>query len=375
MSQKQDIAAVETVLVGMRDRLAADLVESETFQPNAIKVGGGITRQCAIEWLEENPAAAEADLLFADPPFNIGHEYQGYDDAVAEEVHAAFWRLTIKGMATAARKKKRTTSPLIAVHVCHEMLHMTLDFARDAGLVPFNQIVRVYNFGQHQTSNWKRAHEFLLLFTVDYRKPVWQPRRVLEESARRKMGDRTFEELRESMLERLVDLQNQHSACDHSMATSDTITWIKRMTNRTPDRRLKGTKWKGWVPPKTVWHFARPQGNNGERWETEHAKHPNQLPLAYMARLALAHVRPGRTVAEACTGSGSLALVSHELGLDYHGCDICLDTCASAKQRVKDEEQRKLARAAIEEVSAPKRLTLPAGRDWSKVKTKGEEGC
>ena len=60
-------------------------------------------------------------------------------------------------------------------------------------------------------------------------------------------------------------------------------------------------------------------------------------------------------------------MVSMAAGRIYHGCDISELNCKSILQRVKDEQQQELARIAIDDVSAPKRLTLPPGRDWSEV--------
>lgn len=333
------IQELERLLVEERNRVALAQVEHETVRPSvrSIKVVNdlhAIHCNCAVEWLhtDEPTMSGKPDLIFGDPPFNIGQAYAGYDDNLEPELHSAVWRGMLLGMHRIAVPRT-----MIATHVPESMLHMTLSHARDAGFRLWQHVVRSFGFGQWGESRYINGHENLLMFCKTDR-PWWNDRKILVESSRRRM--------------------------------------------KTPDARIKKSKRKGWVVPATVWQFAeklegtgdirpadacwdfaRIQGNNKERWKD----HPNQLPMRYMARLVLAHSRPGKPVVEVCPGSGPLAMVAMAAGRIYHGCDISELNCKSILQRVKDEQQQELARIAIDDVSAPKRLTLPPGRDWSEV--------
>ncbi len=52
-------------------------------RPSSLRVDRIIHGDC-VEQLEQLPAGA-ADLVFADPPFNIGYEYDVYEDRLERE--------------------------------------------------------------------------------------------------------------------------------------------------------------------------------------------------------------------------------------------------------------------------------------------------
>jgi hypothetical protein len=257
--------------------------------------GGRLFKGCATEVCQYAEGAA---LAFCDPPFGIGEPYDGFDDNAEPAEHVAqTWGFQLACESAAA------VNGLIAWHIPEAMLFPVLDSARAVGLVLWRQIVRTFGFGVFIKSRWINGHENLLLFhNPGAAAPVWNPEAVLIES------------------ERLL----------------------------TGDKRTATSEWKGWRPPSTVWPFARVQGNNGERWK----KHPNQLPLAYLARLVLAHTNPGDLVFDACAGSGSLWLVCNAAGRQYVGAEISQANALSACERVADSKQQALAAKAVEGVTS-----------------------
>lgn len=50
--------------------------------------------------------------------------------------------------------------------------------------------------------------------------------------------------------------------------------------------------------------------------------HPTQKPLALLKRVILAHTRPGDTVVDFFSGSGSTAIATEECGRNFLGCEI-----------------------------------------------------
>lgn len=340
------------LLRGELDRVAWQYHERDVWPPSVRrrwKCGEYVTlyHNDGVRWLHTEPSELySADLYFMDPPFNIGHDYNGYDDNLEPASHSALLRLMIKGMSRCASHRS-----VIAIHVPEPLLLTTMEHARDAGLFLWQHIVRHFRFGQYGETRYINGHENLLLYCTDSVSANFLPRRVLVEGQRRHMGKLTAEEV----IERL-----------RINPDADVRELLARMNEGTPDKRLKTAKWKGYVPPSTVWPIARIQGNNKERWKD----HPNQLPFEYMARLVLAHTRKRKPkVVEVCAGSGPLAVVCEASGIEYHGCDISDRNLYSIELRVDTPEQLDLARAALKKVAAPSRLTLPKGRNWNETES------
>jgi hypothetical protein len=265
------------------------------------KIGGGtLFHGCASNVVEHTRGLAR--LAFCDPPFGIGEPYDGFDDNAEPAEHVAqTWGLQHCCAAAVAS----IGFGLIAWHVPEAMLFPVLDSARAHSLELWRQVVRTFGFGVFIKSRWINGHENLLMFNPRGWTPIWNPEAVLEQSERLKTGD----------------------------------------------KRTTTSQWKGWRPPSTVWPFARIQGNNGERWK----KHPNQLPLAYLARLVLAHTNEGDLVFDACAGSGSLWLVCNAAGRQYVGAEISHQNFVSACSRVYDSKQQALAERAVEGVTSWKK--------------------
>ena len=203
------IQELERLLVEERNRVALAQVEHETVRPSvrSIKVVNdlhAIHCNCAVEWLhtDEPTMSGKPDLIFGDPPFNIGQAYAGYDDNLEPELHSAVWRGMLLGMHRIAGPRT-----MIATHVPESMLHMTLSHARDAGFRLWQHVVRSFGFGQWGESRYINGHENLLLFCKTDR-PWWNDRKILVESSRRLM--------------------------------------------KKPDKRIKSSKRKGWVVPATA---------------------------------------------------------------------------------------------------------------------------
>lgn len=272
-----------------------------------------IRHRAAVEFLRDRETDA-AHIYFADPPFNIGQKYPGFRDRVSDADHEDLMREVVKMQAARA-----APSSAIIWHVPQEMLSLMLNIGEDNGLTLWKHVVRAFNFGQYTETSYVNGHESLLIFSKRKTGPRFYPRSVLVESVRRTM--------------------------------------------KCPDKRIKSAKWKGYRPPTTVWDIGRPQGNHGERW----AKHPNQLPFRYLARIVLAHSTGSGKIVECFTGSGSLTAVSLAAGRQYIGCDLSLACCRSARDRVHNRQQMQLATEAVEDMRAPRKLTLPEGRDWDAV--------
>ena len=117
-----------------------------------------------IEQLEKLPAGC-VDLVFADPPFNIGYKYDVYDDQKTADQYLAWSRRWIEQVQ---RVLKPTGSFWLAIGD---------DFAaelkvlahREIGLHLRNWVIWYYTFGVHCKKKFTRSHTHLIYFVRDPR--------------------------------------------------------------------------------------------------------------------------------------------------------------------------------------------------------------
>lgn len=232
------------------------------------------------------PTLGAFDFVFADPPFNIGQNYNGYWDARNDYVY--FMAEWIEVCWNACRG-------LLALHGPDELAELYLMNARHNAM----QTDRVawinwhYRFGQCKRTNWidARCHCLIYAKHADY---TWNPEDVLVESDRSSTYDDP----------RINDTDNG-------------------------GMRLPGTVW-GVPSDGPCW--GRVQGNNAERRKG----HPNQLPEKYLERLILAYTNPGDRILDPFGGSGTTAVVAGALGRDCVTIDVSEANCKSIKERIAE---------------------------------------
>lgn len=251
-----------------------------------------------INYLNDSPFCPQQfDMLFADPPFNIGHDYTGYNDNIPENVYrnwskewiTAYWNKLAPGGVMFLHG-----SPKIA-----RLINYCL-FCLDAEKYVESEIVWAYNFGQCTFTNFIPTH---CRATV-VRKPgprKWYVDEVLTESKRLLMGD----------------------------------------------PRVATSKYGGYIPFGTVWgvdsldgivvepstgelNWGRVQGNNRER---RHG-HPNQLPERYLERAIKAYTQPGDLIFDGFGGSGTTITVAKSLNRSCITTDVSEWNCESIKSRL-----------------------------------------
>ncbi len=136
-----------------------------------------LTGDC-LEVLANQPAGC-ADLVFADPPFNIGYEYDVYDDRRAKADYLAW---TEKWLAAVARVLKPTGSFFLAIGDEFAAEHkVRLDAL---GLTLRNWIVWHYTFGVNCTKKFNRSHAHIFYYVRDPKSYTFNPDAVRVPSAR-----------------------------------------------------------------------------------------------------------------------------------------------------------------------------------------------
>jgi site-specific DNA-methyltransferase (adenine-specific) len=266
---------------------------------------GEVTAGDCLSLLPRVPDAS-VDLVLVDPPYNIGYEYDGYDDGREDREYLAWCHAW---MAEAARVLRPTGSAVVVIgdEYAAELRVLlggsrALDGlpARPPGLrlAPRNWVVWHYTFGNHCKTKLTRSHAHLLHAVRDPALAKWN--RPLVPSARQLVyGDK-----RAAAAGRTPD-----------------DTWILR-PQEAEAAGLLG-------PGGTLWHVPRVAGTFRERAGT-----PNQLPEALVARAVEMLTDPGDLVLDFFAGSGTTPAACERLGRRWAAFELSADYAARARERV-----------------------------------------
>lgn len=228
-------------------------------------------------------APGQVDLVFADPPFNIGYVYDGYEDDVPNEEYVAWSRAWI---AACQRILKPTGSLYIAIG--DDFAADIRIIARELGLHLRNWIIWHYTFGQNTRTMFARSHTHIFYFVKDRKRYTFNDRLLRFPSARHT----EYQDLRASPLGRL---------------------------------------------PDDVWdEFPRVCGTFRERA----GFHGCQMPEALLMRIILASSNRGDLVLDPFVGSGTTAAAAKRLGRRYIGIDISKEYAEHSRRRlaqIRDE--------------------------------------
>ena len=221
---------------------------------------------------------AQADLVFADPPFNIGYKYDLYRD---RKKYDEYYAWTEKWMAACCGVLKPTGSLWVAIG--DEYAAEVRIIARGLGLNLRNWVVWHYTFGQSTKRKFARSHTHLFYWTKDPKKFTFNDMAVRIPSARQ-------------------------------------TTYADKRAN--PKGKL----------PDDVWSFSRVCGTFNERVQW----HPCQMPEKVLERIIKASSNPGDLVLDPFIGSGTTAIAAARLGRNYFGVDVSPDYVKRSRRRIAD---------------------------------------
>lgn len=216
-----------------------------------------------------------AHFVFADPPFNIGYQYDEYDDA-REMADYLAW--SDRWLAECARVLHPHGSLFVAI--CDEYAAEYKVKLDALGLTMRNWIIWHYTFGPHLTRKFGRDHAHVLYYVRDPKRFTFNADAVRIESERQRSGDR----------------------------------------RANPAGRVPGD----------VWSVPRLPGNAKER-----TGHPCQMPEAILARIIAATTNPGELVLDPFAGSGTTLAVAKKLGRSAIGVELSRDYHARIGERLE----------------------------------------
>lgn len=235
-----------------------------------------------IEGLRSLPEGS-VDLVFADPPFNIGYKYDLYEDRKSADEYLAWSKLWIEQV-------KRVLKPTGTF-----WLAIGDDFAaelkvlaqRELGFCCRSWVIWYYTFGVNCTKKFSRSHTHLLHFVKDRKKFTFNVDAIKVPSARQTV----YADDRAASGGRLPD-----------------DTWILRPQDAE----------SSFTPEESTWYFPRVAGTFKERL----GFHGCQMPEQLLARIIRVSSNPGEFVLDPFGGSGSTLAVAKKLNREWMGFEL-----------------------------------------------------
>ncbi len=264
------------------------------------------------------------DLVFADPPFNIGYDYDVYHDRRGGEQYVD-WTRTWGRAVQRVLKPNGTFWLAIGDDYAAEL---KLVFQKDLGFTCRSWVVWYYTFGVNCTKKFSRSHTHLFHFVKNPKKYTFNNLDIRVPSARQLV----YNDSRADSRGRLPD-----------------DTWILRPQDL-PD---------GFQLDEDTWYFSRVCGTFKERagW------HGCQMPEQLLGRIIRVCSNPDDVVLDPFAGSGTTLAVAKKLGRRWLGFELSASYAAKVKTRLAAVEVgQKLDGAEEPKVSAPPTPGLARGR-------------
>jgi site-specific DNA-methyltransferase (adenine-specific) len=256
---------------------------------NAVLIGD------CLDLLPTLPAGS-ADLVFADPPFNIGLDYPDHDDSLPPAEYLAWLEVRLRA---ACRVLSPTGSIFVAISTQYQAEVGVL--LKGFGLHWRSTLPWHYTFGPCQrrkfTPSWVAIH----YLTADRQRFTFNADAVKVPSARQ----RVYRDKRAKAGGKVPD-----------------DVWVLRPQDEPAAFR----------PDADVWHVPRVAGTFRER-----VGHVCQMPLPVLERIVRVASNPGELVLDPFTGTGTTLVAAKRHGRRWLGIDICPATAELARARVDAE--------------------------------------
>ena len=235
------------------------------------------------------------DLIFADPPFNIGYDYDIYDDRRDAEAYLD-WSLAWGREVVRVLKPSGTFWLAIGDEFAAELKVL---FHRELGLSLRSWVIWYYTFGVHCTRKFARSHAHLFHFVRDPKRFTFNDGEIRVPSARQLI----YFDSRANPAGRLPD-----------------DTWILRPQD-VPE---------GFAPESDTWYVPRVCGTFKERagW------HGCQMPEQVLGRIIRACSNPAEVVLDPFAGSGTTLTVAKKLDRRFLGFELSPDYATAINDRL-----------------------------------------
>jgi DNA modification methylase len=283
-----------------------------------------------VKSLSRLPAGC-VDLAFADPPFNIGYEYDVYQDKKGPD---DYLRWTRKWVEQVFRVLKASGTFWLAIG--DEYAAEVKILSQDIGFTTRSWVIWYYTFGVNCTQKFTRSHAHLFYFVKDPNEFTFRG------------GDL---ENRIPSARQLV--YNDSRANPRGRLPDD--TWILRPQDLVDC----------FTPDEDTWYFPRVAGTFSERA----GFHGCQMPEQLLGRIIRMCSSPGEVVLDPFSGSATTLTVAKKLGRKFIGFEISAEYVKRGTARTQGARPGDPLDGAAEPlVSAPTTPTSPgAGSRKKKV--------
>ena len=248
------------------------------------------------EQLEARDNKPFADLVFADPPFNIGYEYDKYHDKLEYDAYLEWSR----DWMTACRDVL-TDQGSMWIAIGDEYAAELKVILRELGMNFRNWIIWYYTFGQNTKKKFSRSHTHILYYTKDEKEFIFNDMEIRVPSARQTK-------------------YNDKRADSRGRIPDD--TWILR------PQEIDG---EAFVDNEDTWHFSRVCGTFKER----RGFHGCQMPEKLLERIIKVASNPDSMVIDPFSGSGTTAAAACRHGRRFLTFDISENYVKLGTERVK----------------------------------------
>jgi DNA modification methylase len=263
-----------------------------TMEPELGKIHHGDCLVLMQQWLGK----ISPDLIIADPPFNIGYEYDVYDDNKSDDEYLTW---SEQWISIAARLLSPHGALWIAIgdEYAAEIKYIA---HRKVGLHLRNWVIWYYTFGVHCQKKFSRSHTHLLYFVKNKDNFKFRPDAIRVPSARQAV----YKDARARPEGRVPD-----------------NTWILRPQD---------WPYATFQPDEDTWFFSRVAGTFKERAGFISCQMPERL----FERIILTCTDEGDLVFDPFAGSGSSLLVAKKLGRRFIGCELSKKYAELANERI-----------------------------------------
>lgn len=255
-----------------------------------------VAGDCVQKMAKQEPGIVQ--LMVADPPYNIGRDYDVYNDKRTLKQYMDF---TFEWGYEAKRLLDDHGSLWVAIYP-NLVSEIDVLFKQQLGFCKRGHIIWAFSFGQNGTKNFTRSHTHWLYYT----------------KAKTKF---TFNALDPQL--RIPSMR--------------TLKYHDKRAN--PNGRLPNDVWildleqLGHELPKDldVWIESRVNGTFNERVKGS----DNQLPLAITNRIIRACSNPGDLVCDPFGGTFTTGVSAVQLGRNFLGFELSKDYARAGKARIE----------------------------------------
>lgn len=268
----------------------------------------------AVEVLAQHVEDDSIDLIFADPPYNIGKNFNGHKDKWATDEDYLSW--CYKWLDLCSKKLK----PSGSFYVMTSTQFMPFfDIYLRKSLTVLSRIVWYYDSSGVQAKQYYGSMYEPILFCVrDKNNYMFNSEDILVEA---KTGAKR----------KLIDYRKNPPQIYNSMKV-----------------------------PGNVWEFARVRYRMDE-----YENHPTQKPLALLERIIKASSNPGDLVLDPFSGTFTTSFVAKELGRDSIGIELQEDYVKIGLRRLKlsneykgEQLQKEIRTFETDKLASVNNLTL-----------------